>query len=357
MPDDIEVTEQEEMNAFEEEAGIDDGDPDAVETDIDEKDPPETDDDDDQDKKDGDDAGDGSDDDDPDKRATGDDDPDKKKAEEPDGDDDDDPEKRLEKILEEREAAESGQAGGQRKEPVKEEIVDQQGGGEKRSEPVAVSLDQVNGFNKAISIDQLPDANIAIGKDKDGKDIKVNLREFADEEPEMFAMTKAVAGAMTGNILRFLMDKGIILTNKSGEAVVQPVNSQVQELLAEVDDLKFNAEVGYLGHPDYVQVNRSKEFADWLDTQPSRVRQMARALRTPEEAATILDLYKKSTADSRVKDVDDKARDKKAKRDALHRDTSRKPRTEVTKTSDSEDVDEQSAFEEEAAALDKRDKR
>jgi len=356
MPDDIEVTEQEEdaLAAFDEEAGIDDGDPD--------KETPETPD----DSGDGDDGEgdgdaedgkggeeDGSDEGEPEKDETG-----KPDGEPDEGDegDEDDPEKRLEKILEARESDAKPKV--DTKPDARPDTDPEKPGGEpEKPAPISLSIEQANGLNNFITIDQLPDANIPIGKNADGNDMKLNLREFAAEEPETFAMVKAVAGLMNGAMIRQLVDAGILMTNKSGQAVVQPVNETIQELRDTIDDINFEREVGYLGHPDYTKINRSKEFADWLETQPARVVNMAKALRTPEEAATILDLYKKSTADASVKNFDDKARKKKAAKDALHRDTSRKSVKERPETKNEEDIDEQAAFEEEAAALDKRDKR
>jgi len=347
MPDDEKVTEQvetpdvedeEAMAAFDEEAG-DEVDPDAE----DELEPEETDTSDtdgetkDKDKPEGEEDGE------PEKDAKPKDE--KPKEGEEGEDDEEDPQKRLEKRLAEFDE-EDPEKPPEPDKPAKPEDAEPPA----KPAQTTATIEQVNALNKMITIDMLPDANVEIGQDEDGKPQKINLREFAETDPEAFTLAKVVSGIATGNMLRQLIQGGHLATGKGVEGTVGQVGQTITDLQTKLEDMEFDMAVADLGHPEFrkCRMGIDKDFMAWREKAPPRLVKLMTNLKTPEDAALVMENWKSTIAESKVNDVDDKARKDKAKKDALHKSTTRKKNTKGSGGDEITLEDEKAAFDEEA---------
>uniref|UniRef100_A0A6M3IPK9 Uncharacterized protein n=1 Tax=viral metagenome TaxID=1070528 RepID=A0A6M3IPK9_9ZZZZ len=187
----------------------------------------------------------------------------------------------------------------------------------------------------------LPDTVMVDGEEFD-------LKGYLESYPDEKAATIAIATAIAKKIVE-------------GAGYVKP--EQVQALSGTVNQLLFDRNVataaddeGNLKHPDYHSIvygAGKKDFHAWLSKQ-SKKEQSAASTLDAELAVMVLDHYKEDTAKGKVKDIKNKAKDRKDKFDSLNDDTTGKttnrrsssPKGKAAASIDEQDDEARAAFEE-----------
>jgi len=193
---------------------------------------------------------------------------------------------------------------------------------------------------KLINNDELP-GEVIIGNDT------INLKEYAKEYPEEFNATKILSATIAQKMVEDLIEKGVVVTQKSVDSFREDATKAMNSLYQEVSDLKFWNEVMEV-HADAIKINKDSAFKEvWLEKQSKGIQALAKALQTPADAITIIDLYKKDIAKGNVEEFDKKKKDKKKKSDDLHKGTI-KSKTIVSQTDEIQPDEDEKAFDEHA---------
>jgi len=180
-----------------------------------------------------------------------------------------------------------------------------------------------------VTSDELP-GEMTIGDDD------LNLKEYGEQYPEELNVTKVVAGVVANKMLGNLLDSGAVVTRQE----YQEAEKHIQNMGHVVNQVLYFMNV--MGqHQDVLQLNGSKDFTGWLAKQSDDVK----ALNTTgdyRDAIKVLDYYKETIAKADVIPIDKKAKEKKARKDALHKGTLRqKP---DTTPGDKDEDDEEAIF-------------
>lgn len=173
--------------------------------------------------------------------------------------------------------------------------------------PKALTREQVSNHFNSFSDDSLPEESVFIG------DIEVNLKEFAEQDPEQFAAVKVLSSA----IAQQAIDKA--LKDRIPSTKIQEQIDKQQRIINSF--MWWDAVTAR--HADGKKIKDDPDFHKWFDAQPANVQRFGYADASPDDAILILDFYKEDIAKKSVKKHDNLARDKKKQTDDLHKDTMR----------------------------------
>lgn len=162
-------------------------------------------------------------------------------------------------------------------------------------------------------------------------DLSDDLKEYKSDYPDDYEAITKIATI----IAKKMIEKQGTIFDKDEFAKPE----DVQEVNAKISDFMFWNEITDV-HSDARQINKSKDFIDWLEKQDAPIQRIAKNMETPEDGIMILDYYKARKGKSKVDDIDKKARDKKKKTDDLHKGTIRnKPKVKSGGGPDMDDAE------------------
>jgi hypothetical protein len=173
-------------------------------------------------------------------------------------------------------------------------------------QPSRMTKEHVKAWLEWAGDDALPEGPVTIGNDE------FDFKSLREDMPEMAAYVKVMGGQIAQRMIMGAIQQGHLVTGQ-----------HIEELRAELSDLRFWSDVADAGHSDGRKLARSSEFNEWLGKQSKGIQKLAKACTGPDDAAAILDAYKESLAKRKVKEHDDKQRKAKSGFDALHMHTTR----------------------------------
>ncbi|OGW44458.1 MAG: hypothetical protein A2Y66_01825 [Nitrospirae bacterium RBG_13_41_22] len=176
-----------------------------------------------------------------------------------------------------------------------------------------------------ISKDDLPE-NIIIG------DNEINLREFAEDEPENYNAIKIISSAIaekivneTVNELQNQLQKNMnFVTPDKFEETIMKVGGSVQQISFDLNIAQATTEDGEIKYPTYFRDRQ--EIKKWAEEKGKENPKAIKLLGSwnPDDAMTALDWYYEEKAGKSAQKHKDEKKKEKDKYDALNSDTSGK---------------------------------
>lgn len=197
------------------------------------------------------------------------------------------------------------------------------------STPGRLTKEQIAEHLNAIPDDSLPEETVIIG------DMEINLREFAEDDPERFAAVKVLSSV----IAQQAIDKAL-----KGQKPDEGIQQRLDEQDAAIYAFQWWDAVAEV-HSDGKKIKSDPEFQKWYNGQPENVKRFGAPEATPDDAILLLDFYKEDIAKKGVKKHDDTARDKKKHTDDLHKGTMR-TKNDTSTQGDTDMGDAEAGFEE-----------
>ena len=182
-------------------------------------------------------------------------------------------------------------------------------------------LDVVN----YLSDDILPDGEFTIG------DETMDFGKLKTDDPEIWNSMKFVAVTAAHKMAQDIVDN-------AGFVHVD----DVKDMRKEINSLRFMFEVAAV-HEDFMRLNKDPDFLAWKDEQPKSIQRLMSNAKAPE-AIDVLTMYKKDRDAKAAAAIAGKQRDKKNKKDDLHKDTLRSKQDEEKKGEKGTGSDEDAGF-------------
>lgn len=192
------------------------------------------------------------------------------------------------------------------------------------ADPAPLTKEQLSEHLKSFSLDKLPEGDIFIGDDI------INIREFADTDPEQFNAVMVMSSIIAENGIKKAMAE-----SQSASNALNEVQSEIKELRETNDFLKIDNAVSKK-HNDWVDVVNSEKWGAWLTTKSIEEQSLAYS-DDPQDGIAIIGLFKEENpdydktnqgidtteADEKLKEFDEKRKKNKGTFDSIHKTTAR----------------------------------
>jgi hypothetical protein len=177
---------------------------------------------------------------------------------------------------------------------------------EEPATPERFTRERIKGFIDAVPIEALPEEEVFIGDDS------VNLREWAENDPEAFNNSKVLFGMM----LEKENQKTVGAIKGVEEDLVTLLHNPEDGLIQQMQNTNYWMRV-LAYHPDAYELKDSKKFQQWLEDGGEDMVKLANSSEPPK-AVELLNLYKETLDDTKAKENKDQKRAEKDAKDGLH---------------------------------------
>ena len=164
--------------------------------------------------------------------------------------------------------------------------------------PQRMTKEAVARLLKRIDLDELPEGEVIIG------DTYVNLRELAEDDPETFASTIALSGAIAEKTIGELLQGGQLVSREQLSSVVGEVNEQLLGQAYWIEMLQ--------AHPDALDIKASEDFKKWIREQDKGMQTLAASVE-PKDGIKLVNYYKEATGKASRKTTHAASRKRRAR--------------------------------------------
>lgn len=186
-------------------------------------------------------------------------------------------------------------------------------------------------------------------------DLEINLREMAQDEPEMFALISTVVNESNQKTISALNKLSAEMEElrawKSSREEMDALRAEGDKYWTELEKVHPGAWENYVKDPV-----KTKELSDWIlslgKEESESLQKLAYESTNPNDGILVLNLFKEAKAANDAKNHDNKLTEKKEKTDAILKESP--PKRQISKPSaDSDDVDLKDEFEDEVKKIEK----